>query len=322
MCLSIKDALKTTCLLFQEAGIESPRLDAELLLANAMNCNTIDLYTNHSLRLDGNNKPRFDEIVKMLLARMPIQYILGNTEFMSLSFIVNKDVLIPRPETELIVESVLEIANYGNKNDIIENQNALQLFESKRRKLKPEAGSITIVDLGTGSGNIAVSIAVMLKNAIVFACDMSNKALSIARANAMRHKVADRVNFLQGDLFDAFKSQDIDLKADFIVSNPPYVAECELAVLQPEIVKYEPIQALDGGKDGLDFYRAILAEAENWLKKDGYIILEVGEKQLSDIKNLIDIYKNQKSGCKSGIKFVKTVKDLQGIERVVIAQAY
>lgn len=320
MCLSIKDALKTTSLLFQEAGIESPRLDVELLLANAMNCNTIDLYTNQSLRLEGNNKPHFDEMVKMRLDRMPIQYILGNTEFMSLSFIVDKNVFIPRPETELIVESVLEIANYGNENDIIENQNALQLFESNRRKLKPETGSITIIDLGTGSGNIAVSIAVMLKNAIVFACDMSNKALSIARVNAMRHKVIDRVNFLQGDLFGAFKSRGIDLKADFIVSNPPYVAECELAVLQPEIVKYEPIQALSGGKDGLDFYRSILAEAENWLKKDGYIILEVGEKQSSDIKTLIDNDKNQKSGCKSGIKFVKTVKDLQGIERVVIAQ--
>ncbi|MGR3318697.1 MAG: peptide chain release factor N(5)-glutamine methyltransferase [Candidatus Anammoxibacter sp.] len=294
-CLGIQDVLNETTRLFKNGNIESPRLDAELLLAKALSCNKIDLYIDQDLGMDEHSGTIFSELVNKRLNHMPIQYILGHTEFMSLDFVVDENVLIPRPETELIVETVSEIAN--NETD-----------------------DIDIIDLCTGSGNIGVSIAVLLRNANVYACDISHDALNVARANANRHKVADRTIFLQGDIFEAFNAKHSDLKADFIVSNPPYVAEYEWDCLQPEIYKYEPYQALVGGYDGFDFHRRIIAEAKNWLKDDGYLILEIGDKQLNGVLELINSSRNKNNCNCPGFEFLKAVKDLQGIDRIMVAK--
>lgn len=294
-CMRTQDVLSKTVRLFKGVNIESPRLDAELLLANVMDCNPIDLYIDHNLKLDECSKIHFTEMARKRAKRMPIQYILGHSEFMSLDFVIDKNVLIPRPETELIVESVLEIIEHRQKNV-----------------------PVNIIDLCTGSGNIGVSICVMLKDARVYASDISPEALNVARTNAIRHKVEDRMIFLQGDIFTPFKAKCIDLKADFIVSNPPYVAEYELDALQPEIIRHEPYRALAGGNDGLDFFRIIISEADNWVNGGGYLILEIGNGQLDDVLKLI-------SACRSGspsngFRFINAVKDLQGIDRIVIAQ--
>lgn len=308
--LNIYEALNETARLFKDAGIDSPRLDAELLLAHTMDCRPIDLYIGPNRGLSDNNMVRYREIVKKRLSRAPIQHILGRTEFMSLDFIVNEGVFIPRPETELIVEAVLQIVKKDYKN---------------------HCEPIVIFDIGTGSGNIGVSLAAILEEALIFASDISIAAINLAITNAKRHNVISRISFLQGDLFDAFKDANVAIKADFIVSNPPYVTEDEWAELQPEITRYEPMNALIGGKDGLDFYRRITLEARKWLKKGGRLILEIGDRQLSNIKTLINTAHVQASdhlhtqtscpGGKVGLKFINTVKDLQGIDRVVVAQS-
>lgn len=302
-------ALNEASSLFKKAGIESPRLEAELLLAHAMSCKPIDLYIDSGKRMQRDNKTHFAEIVGKRLGHMPIQYILGHTEFMSLDFIVDNRVLIPRPETELIVESVLQFA--------------------KRDKFDPSE-SIVVFDIGTGSGNIGVSIAVMQENARVYACDISSEALSVAIMNAERHNVRDRMHFFQGHLFDPLKTRDTLLKADFIVSNPPYVAEPEWNSLQPEITQYEPKQALIGGKDGLDFYRMIVSEAGEWLKAGGYLILEIGEGQLNRVRALIEATRSVSTGfpvpqalspkARCSLEFIDSIKDLQGMDRIVVAQ--
>ncbi|MGR3177104.1 MAG: peptide chain release factor N(5)-glutamine methyltransferase [Candidatus Anammoxibacter sp.] len=298
-CLGIQDVLNETTRLLKNGNIESPRLDAELLLAKALSCDKIDLYIDQDLDMDEHSNTILSELVNKRLNHMPIQYILGHTEFMSLDFAVDENVLIPRPETELIVETVLEIVN-NETNDITDN--------------------IDIIDLCTGSGNIGVSIAVLLRNANVYSCDISNDALTVARVNAKKHKVDDRTIFLQGDIFDAFEAKHIDLKADFIVSNPPYVAEYEWDSLQPEIYRYEPYQALVGGNDGFDFHRRIIAEAKNWLKDGRYLILEIGDKQLNGVIELINSSQNENNCNCPDFEFLNTVKDLQGIDRVVVAK--
>ncbi len=299
LLLNTREALNETIGRFKDAGIDSPRLDAELLLGNVLNCKTIDLCVNGEQELAAGNKARFNELAQRRLNHEPVQYILGRAEFMSLEFAVNENTLIPRPETEFVVESVLSAAN-------------------QIRQKRP--GRITAIDLGTGSGNIAVSIAVMLKDSEVYACDISHGALDIARANAKRHGVLNRITFCCGDLFEAFNGLGKDITADFITSNPPYVAEAELGKLQPEIVKYEPMGALVGGADGLAVYRNIFRDAAKWLKGDGRLILEIGETQLNDLKALINETNANVAAGGHGFKFVEAVKDLQGIDRVVIVE--
>ena len=318
--LRIRDIVNETVNLFKSRQIASPRLDVELLLSKAINCKLIDIYINQNLELDDYTKRFFIGLVKKRLKHIPVQYILGNTEFMSLDFNVNKNVLIPRPETELIVESVLEIANNNRLNNCFssttthEKSNNLQSQNGLNYDLDSGDESIKIIDLCTGSGNIAVSLAVMLKNAKIYASDISIGALNVAVENAKKHKVEDKTIFFHGDIFDAFKIKCVDLKADFIVSNPPYVAECDFESLQEEIVKHEPYKALISGNDGYYFYKKIIKEAKNWLNKGGYLILEIGENQLEGV---IKIIKNYSNNC---FQYLKSLKDLQGIDRVVIAK--
>lgn len=258
-----------------------PQIEAEILVSHAVKCARQDLYTK-DIHIDEATKNTCDGLVEKWLNGEPIQYITGSTEFMDVDFIVNESVLIPRPETEILVKEVLL---------------AVRCRMQAKRNLK-------ILDLCTGSGNIAISLARELKAAKIIAVDISGPALKIARKNSDLHGTEKNVIFYKGDLFQALPI-DKNIKFDIIVCNPPYVKRCDLDLLQVE-VKKEPSIALDGGDDGLNFYRRIAREAKGYLSHDGALFLEVGFGQLQDI---IDIF---------GVtKVCKIKKDFAGIDRVL-----
>lgn len=212
----------------------------------------------------------------------PLQYIMGMTKFLDLDFEVNEDVLIPRPETEVLVQTVLEIAG------------------------KTPGKALDILDLCTGSGNIAIALTKNLTNCKIVASDLSDKALSVAMRNAERNGVSDKVQFITSDLFD-----NISGSFDIIASNPPYIARHEFADLQKEVLM-EPRMALDGGDDGLDFYRWITEAAPKHMKPGGYLVMEIGFGQRAYIKNIIE--------SRDGFKFIDVKEDQYSIDRIVVAQ--
>ncbi len=268
--------------------------ETELLFTDILNCNRLSLYLNKDIFLDKAKSSLVSGVLKRRIHGEPIQYILGKTEFMGLEFKVTPDVFIPRPETEILVEKVLETVT--------------------RPTLwcgcpESQVTSLKIMDIGTGSGNIAVSLAKFLPEAKICATDISDTAIEIARTNSQLNRVESRIRFIQADLFTTYELQLMTY--DIIVSNPPYISTAEIDVLQPEI-KYEPYTALDGGKDGLDFYRRIIDKAPSYLKKGGFLIMEMGFNQKGAIKNIF-----QKSGYFEIIEFVK---DYNNIDRIVIAK--
>lgn len=258
--------------------------EAELLFMEILNCQRMSLYLNKDLPLNKDKSSLVASVLKRRIYGEPLQYILGKTEFMGLEFKVGKGVFIPRPETEILVETVIKIV-VSNKSSVI---------------------SPKILDLGTGSGNIAVSLTKLLPNTEITATDISSRALKIARENAELYKV--KINFVKSNLFDTY---GLKLNTyNLIVSNPPYIPTAEIDNLQPEI-NYEPRIALDGGKDGLDFYRKIVNKAAAYLKEDGYLILEMGFKQREAIEN---IFRNSQTFCIKDI-----IKDYNHIDRVIVA---
>lgn len=233
----------------QEAGIDSARLDAEVLLAHVLQLDRNQLYLDSDVWFDVGAATRFEELLTRRLHREPLAYITGTREFWSLDFCVTRDVLIPRPETELVVELALELA----------------------ARLTSD-GPPRILDLGTGSGAIAVSLATELTDAELWAVDVSVPALAVALHNARRNGVAGRIAFAAGNLFEALRAKS---GFQLIVANPPYIRGDEFAALAPEVAIWEPRQALDGGVDGLDFYRRIAAGAADLMTVGGALVLEV-----------------------------------------------
>jgi release factor glutamine methyltransferase len=231
------------------AGIDSARLDAEVLMCHALRVEKSHLYVSLDEHLEHSARCRFGDFLIRRLRREPVAYITGRQEFWSLDFLVTPEVLIPRPETERLVEIAVECAGaFGS--DL----------------------PLRILDIGTGSGAIAVSLAKELPQAQVLAIDRSLAALEIARRNAACHGVADRIQLRASNLFDKVGEHTFHL----IVSNPPYVARGELAALAPEISQWEPRTALDGGLDGFDYYRGIVAEGFRHLMPGGRLIMEIG----------------------------------------------
>jgi release factor glutamine methyltransferase len=254
-----------------------PRIESELLLSYLLNIDRGKLYTDH-YPVTKDIEKTFNSFVKRRMEGEPLQYITGTAEFMDMEFMVTKDVLIPRPETEMLVNEV--------KNDTL-------------NKLK-------ILDLCTGSGNIAVSLAKLIPDSEIIAADISGAALNIAKQNAVRHGVDKKVTFYKGNLFQALPF-DKKYKFDIIVCNPPYVKASELALLQKEVT-FEPVTALNGGDDGLDFYRRISKYAKDYLKQDGALFLEMGLGQSGHIKELFD---------SEGYRVNKIIKDFAGIDRCI-----
>jgi release factor glutamine methyltransferase len=229
-------------------GAESPRLDAEVLLAHARGSRRIDLYTAFDEVPSEQVLVAFRDMVRRRAERMPVAYLVGHREFYSLDFRVTPDVLIPRPETETLVLALIELA-----------------------RQRP-GESVTVCDVGTGSGNIAVAAARHLPSARVTAVDASPAALEVARQNAQRHGVADRIEFLTGDLLSPLKAE---ANFDFVVSNPPYVKESEFESLAPDVRDFEPRAALVAGKEGTETVQRLTPQAAEHLDAGGYLLLEV-----------------------------------------------
>ena len=273
---------------FSEKGIDSPRLNAEVLLAYALKTDRLDLYLNHDKPLTKNERKNYKELIRRRIKREPLQYITGRQEFYSLNFEVSKGVLIPRPETEILVEEALKIFSPQNYRDT----------------------AVHILDLATGSGVIAITLATELQQAVILATDISDAALRVARKNAEVHKVDKQITFLKGDLFCPVKDRREHF--NLVISNPPYIPAAEFKDLQPEVRDFEPRIALDGSEEGLCFYRRILSEVARYLSKDGWLMLEVGKDQADRVCEIVESTRDF---------FLPSItKDLSGIERVIKAQ--
>lgn len=268
-------------------GVPNARLDAEVLLRDALGRDRAWLLAHIRDDFDDERRGVFERAVERRALREPLQYITGRQEFWGLDFLVSPDVLIPRPETELIIETALGAVPDRNRG-------------------------ITIVDLCTGSGCIAVSLARELKSARIFATDTSAKALDVARENAHRHGVAGRIRFLEGDLFAPLEELDIAAQVDMIVSNPPYVPQGFGSVLQPEVRDYEPAMALFAGRDGTEIHQRIIGQAPSFLKRGGLLIMEMGIGQAGALGRMV-----RDSGVYDSLR---VLKDLAGIERVMAVQ--
>jgi release factor glutamine methyltransferase len=249
--------------------VDSPRLQTELLLAHLLKIKRMQLYLNFERKLSETEVSDFRELIKRRGQREPLQQIVGSTNFCGLELTVNRHVLIPRPETELLAEQSWKFLNSLNSQASANHQ-------------------LTALDLGTGSGCIAIAVAVHASAAQLFASDISAEALELAKQNAARHNVLERIDFLQGDAFATLKSPKL---FDLIISNPPYIPSHEIASLQIEVREHDPRQALDGGPDGLVFYRRIAAEAAPFLKPGGTIMLEFGDGQAEAIREIFDSQK-------------------------------
>ncbi|MCS6866231.1 MAG: peptide chain release factor N(5)-glutamine methyltransferase [Gemmataceae bacterium] len=280
---TIAALLKWTSEFFQSKGIESAKREAELLLAHVLKCKRIELIARFQEQPTEAERAHYRELIQRRVAGWPVAYLIGSREFYLLSFDVDPRVLIPRPDTETLV---LEALN----------------------RLKPLTAP-EVLDLGTGSGCIAISIAHQKKDARVTATDLSPDALEVAQHNAAKHQVAERITFLQGDLLAPLAPES---RFDLIVSNPPYVAGSEWASLAPEIRDHEPRLALDGGPDGLAFYRRIAQDVARFLKPGGSVLLEIGSTQETAVRALLAAIPELEVG--------PTLKDMGGHPRVVTAQ--
>jgi len=280
----------------KKRGIPEPRIDAEVLLAHVLKIERLEIYLNLDCQLTEKELFAYEKLIERRVEREPVAYIVSYKEFMGLKFFLNNNVLIPRPETEILVEEVIEKARNIRKS---------RSYRYQRNNC------LTIVDLCTGSGNIAISLARNIESCKIYAIDISKGAIQVARKNARFHNVEGEVEFLLGDLFSPLEKFNSNLAIDFVVSNPPYVKSRDLVLLQPEIKK-EPISALEGGNEGLNFYQRIIPEALKYLVDGGYLIMEIGDRQGKAVMNLI---KKEKRFSPPQL-----VKDYAGLDRVVEAQ--
>lgn len=300
------EKFKEVAAFLKNAGIEDAAKEAELLITEALLKKQFQvlrfefqdrqkikskIYTG-DLEIDEETSLLIDNFVERRAHGEPLQYISGHVEFLGLVINVGKGVLIPRPETELLVEETIKALSSVECQVLCKGITELNIRNSK----------LKILDLCTGSGCIAIALAKYFPYSIVYGIDKSRDAIAYADRNAIENK-AWNVQFLQGDLFEPVRN----MKFDCIVSNPPYVKRSEMPNLQREIRDYEPIEALDGGEDGLDFYRRILNEAPMFLKEKGLLIMELGVNQFCDIKELAE---------GAGFKEVEFIKDYAGIERI------
>lgn len=279
--MTIKEALNQAVIMLKNENVEGPKNKARMLLQATLKKSKEYLMIYDTKEITQKEREQYIKNVKRLIGGEPLQYITGKQEFMKLNFLVTKDVLIPRPDTEILVEEVINIAN-NLKNPVI-------------------------LDLCTGSGAIAVSLAKYVKNVQVYASDISSKALEIANKNAEFNGVKNNIQFIESNLFSKIK----DKKFDIIVSNPPYIETDTIKTLSKD-VQNEPKIALDGGKDGLDFYKKISENAYKFLNRQGYLCLEIGYNQKQSVLKILE---NQKRYINMYCK-----KDLCENDRVIIAR--
>jgi release factor glutamine methyltransferase len=271
-------------------GVDSPRLQAELLLAQVLGVKRLKLYLDFERVLADAEVEKMRDIVKRRGQREPLQQILGSTSFCGFDMGVTRDVLVPRPETELLAERAWEFLKC-----------AVEARGAEAAKHPPQA-----FDFGTGSGCIAITLALKCPEAFVFAVDKSEAALLVAGENAVKHNVTDRVQLMVGDGFEVATGLTFDL----ILSNPPYIPSGEIQTLQPEVRDFEPRLALDGGSDGLDVIRRLAREALAYLAPEGRLMLEFGDGQANASAKIFQ---------EQGWVAQEIIKDLSGRERILIA---
>lgn len=296
---------------------DTPRLDVDMMLCKALgNVDRIYIHMNIDRELDKDKQEYFEKMFKDRLEGRPIAYILNNREFMGLDFYVEEGVLIPRPDTEILVEEIIYVYNkQGSATVFLEDSNEessdasreLEKERLRRNSKKDLKEELKIVEIGTGSGAITVSLAKYLESSTVLSLDISDTALKIGEKNAVNNGVIDRVSFKKSNMFSAIEKEDI--KFDIVVSNPPYIRRADMDTLQKQVKDFEPHLALDGGLDGLNFYRSITRESKKYLKHGGMLAYEVGHDQAEEVSNILK---------DEGFKKIYTKKDLQSIDRVVI----
>lgn len=282
-CVTLRDLLRAGQQMLTKCGIENAAQEAQWLLQTGLGVSRVTLHVDGTRILTREDRERVVAFLRRRANSEPLQYILGTQEFCGLEFIVTPAVLIPRTETEMLVKEAVKFA------------------EGRRVHV--------MADIGTGSGCIAVTLAKQLPSARVYATDVSGAALTIARANAVRQSVADRVQFLEGDLLAPLRLLELAGRISILVSNPPYIPDKELNQLQPEVSRYEPRTALAGGHDGLAFHRRLVREAPVFLESGGLLILEVGHVQAEAVSNL--------ASSMSLYCDIQVLKDEAGLPRVV-----
>lgn len=276
--LTVLEAINLSTEFLEKKEIESPRINAELLLAHALNCKRLDLYLSYDRPLDKDEINIYREFIRRRGKSEPLQYITGKVEFYGLLFNVNSSVLIPRQETEVLIETIL---NSVNKED-----------------------NLKILDIGTGSGNISISLTKYLPNAEITATDISDESLKTAKVNAEINEVSEKINFINHNIvFD-----DLNEEFDIVVSNPPYISEKEYPDLKDELKVYEPKIALTDFSNGLNYYNVISSKAKMFLKNKGRIFFEVGQGQAEDVKKIL---------AENNFNRISVTKDYLKIDRVI-----
>ena len=275
--------LKWTEEYFGQKGVESPRLDAEVMLSHVLGRQRIYLYVHFDEPLQAEDLAAYRTMIKQRIDRVPVAYILGEKEFMGLTFKVTPDTLVPRPDTEILVQAAVDRLKQWTDADV------------------------RLADIGTGSGAICLSVLSMLDNIVADTVDISSAARAVAEENAAALGLSERVTFHTGDLLAPIREQQFTA----ILSNPPYIPEADIQGLAPEVRCKEPMTALGGGKDGLDFYRRLCDEAPAMLTDDGFMAFEVGIHQATEVAQLAE--------ASPLIVRTEILKDYAGIDRVVVA---
>ena len=278
--MKIEELLRCGKEKLEKQKVEDASIISRILMQYVLKIDRNKLIINKNDNVDINKENEYKEYIEKIIKGKPVQYITNNQEFMKLNFYVDENVLIPQPDTEILVEKVIKSI------DIMEN--------------------IEILDMCTGSGCIGISLAKNIKNTKVTLVDISKEAIEIAKKNAIQNEVENKITFIQSDMFENVKG-----KFDIIVSNPPYIKTNIIQTLDKQ-VQNEPHIALDGGEDGLDFYKILINEAHKYLKKDGKIFLEIGYDQKQEVENLTKQSKHYKK--------IETIKDLSQNDRVIILE--
>lgn len=276
--LTVLEAINLSTEFLGKRNIESPRINAELLLAHTLNCKRLDLYLSYDRPLNEDEVNIYREFIRRRSKSEPLQYIIGKVEFYGLEFNVNPSVLIPRKETEILVETII---NFVNVED-----------------------DLRILDIGVGSGNISISLAKHLSNSKITATDINEQALSTARTNAEMNNVSERINFINHNILN----DDLNEEFDIVVSNPPYISEKEFPELKDELKVYEPKNALTDFSDGLNYFKVISSKAKGLLKNNGKIFFEVGQGQSEVVEKILR---------ENDFKEIQIVKDYLKIDRVI-----
>lgn len=290
MSLIIKELLKIGESALAEAGCMDPKIDSELIMLFLLSINKQQLFIKSPTLLDEKTCEAYFKLIDVRAGGKPVQYITGEQEFMGISFKVNEDVLIPRQDTETLVEEII------------------QEVKDKTQGKSPRGG-FQILDLCCGSGAIGVSLGKLLKEVKITATDISSKAIVVAKENAQNAGITKSIKFVESDLFGSLRKGIGGATFHIIASNPPYIKRNVIPTLQCEVALHEPMIALDGGEDGLDFYRRIISEAPDYLKPEGMLFLEIGHDQGEAV---CDLARNTKR-----FEEIKIIKDLAGLDRVI-----